>query len=448
MSNSIAIAERPASTLTDAMLCGEEATWRELLLRLPAGLDDSAKASGALIRRRGIQGAQDLLRMVFAYAVCDWSLRQVGAWLTLNHIVALSDVAILRRLEGCQPWLEGLVSELLRQRGLRLVQQTGVRLRLIDATQIRDSHNGHWLVHACFDLDQMCLAGLAITDSHGGESLQRFPGQPNEILLADRGYAHPRGLGAGLASGGRLVVRGHYRSLVLEEQDGQQVDVLAWLHQQAGQSSLQAPLERQVWLTTPSGRFALRLIVARLPPEALERAARRVRKKAHSNNRKPSADNLFAAGFILLLTNLSVATCSGQQILELYRLRWQVELLFKRYKSIFQLAALRAHSPQLVQTYLLGKLLAALLLDTIVHGAQAIVPDWFTSQHRPVSLWQLSQLFWTQLQRSLQGTITWAQLQAALPALQRYLCPSPRRRPYQLARARAFVRGLSAGQAA
>ncbi len=111
------------------------------------------------------------------------------------------------------------------------------------------------------------------------------------------------------------------------------------------------------------------------------------------------------------------------------------------------MAALRAHSPQLVQTYLLGKLLAALLLDIWVHSVEVSLPDWFTLPERPVSLWQLAQLFWAQLRRSLQSSISWAQLMAALPRLQRYLCVSRRHRPQQMAIARAFLHRLTTGDA-
>ena len=65
---------------------------------LPTDLEASAKASGALVRRRGIQSAQDLLRMIFAYAICDWPLRLVGAWLVMVGLADISDVAILQRL--------------------------------------------------------------------------------------------------------------------------------------------------------------------------------------------------------------------------------------------------------------------------------------------------------------------------------------------------------------
>jgi hypothetical protein len=289
----------------------------------------------------------------------------------------------------------------------------------------------------------MCLAGVEVTDAHHGESLVRFPGQPDEIVLADRGYAQPKGLGAALASGSRLVVRCHWQNLALEDALGQRVDVLAWL-KQAGASSFSQPVERQVWLTTPQGRYSLRLIAAQLPPAALARAHRRVREQAWKKGRTPSEANLYAAGFILVLTNLPAADWSAQQVLALYRLRWQVELLFKRYKSLFHLDALRAHDPQLVQTYLLAKLLAALLLDGLVHGATTLVPDWFDSLERPASLWRLTQWLWAQLQRGVQGIITWTQVLEALPRLQRFLCDPPRRRLQQLALARVFLTRLSA----
>jgi hypothetical protein len=54
-----------------AVLASETASWQELAGRLPQDLAASAQASGALLRRREIRSASDLLRMAFAYAVCD-----------------------------------------------------------------------------------------------------------------------------------------------------------------------------------------------------------------------------------------------------------------------------------------------------------------------------------------------------------------------------------------
>jgi hypothetical protein len=435
--------EAPAHELTAGLLGLEQARWDELAAHLPLDLAASAKASGAWVRRRGIQRAVDLLRLVFAYAVCDWSLRLVGAWLVTLGLADLSDVAIFKRLQHCQRWLGELVTAVLAQRQVWLAPRPGVRLRLVDASQVTDRRHAKWYVHACFDLGSACLAGVAVTDHHSGESLARFPGQAGEIVLADRGYAQPKGLGASLAQQAQLVVRCHWQNLTLEDAAGQRLDGLAWL-KTCADTTFRQPAERAVWLTTPQGRFALRLVVAALPPAAAERARRRVREAAWKKGRTPSQDNLFAAGFILVLTNLPVAAWSAAQVLDLYRFRWQVELLFKRYKSIVQLDHLRAHDPALVQTYLLAKLLAALLLDTLLPGNAALLAEWGSACERPLSLWRLAQWGWAQLLRCVQGTITWAQLLAALPHLQRFLCDSPRRRPQQLATARAWLARLSA----
>lgn len=431
------------SQLTTEWLTGEQASWHELAGRLPQDLDASAKASGALIRRRGIRCAADLLRLVLAYAVCDWSLRMVGAWLVTLGLADLSDVAILKRLKGAQHWLGCLVAQLLQQRRVGLAQWPAVRLRIVDATQVVDSRHHNWYVHACFDLGQGCLAGVEVSDAHSGESLVRFPGQPGEIYLADRGYAHAKGLGGQLVNGVLLAVRCHWQNLALEQENGQRLDVLGWLRSSEA-SSFSQPNEQRAWLSTPSGRFQLRLVAAALPQPALERARQRVREKAAKKGRTPSQDNLFACGFILVLTNLPAEEWPAARVLELYRLRWQVELLFKRYKSIFHLDRLRADDPQLVQTYLLAKLLAALLVDQFVLGFQNQAPEWFSSLERPVSLWRLTGWAFAQLHHCVQGTITWAQILAAWPRLKRYLCDSPRRRPQQLAGARAFLSRLSA----
>jgi hypothetical protein len=425
-----------------AMLGSEEASWQELAGRLPQDLEASAKASGALLRRREISCAADLLRMAFAYAVCDWPLRLVGAWLTTLGLAQMSDVAILKRLKQCQHWLGLLVVQFMQQRSAWLAEPQRVRLRIVDATQVADAGHRNWYVHACFDLGAGCLAGVEVTDAHSGESLVRFPGQPDEIYLADRGYAHATGLGSHLARGILLVVRCHWQNLALQQEDGSALDVLPWLRS-SETSSFSQPVERPVWLPTPAGRFRLRLVAAALPPEALARARQRVRERAQKKGRTPSPDNLFACGFILVLTNLPADTWSAPQVLALYRLRWQVELLFKRYKSIFQLTNLRARDPQLVQTYLLAKLLAALWADQLLLTTHELRPEWFNSLERPVSLWRLSTWVWAQLQRWVQGPITWTQILAAVPRLQRYLCDSPRRRPQQLANARSFLSRLS-----
>ena len=133
----------------------------------------------------------------------------------------------------------------------------------------------------------------------------------------------------------------------------------------------------------------MRLIVQRLPEAAAQAARRRARRRAsRQKGRMPSQDTLFAADFILI-TNLPESTWPPDHVLALYRLRWQIELLFKRLKGILNLDHLRAKDPILAQVYLMGKLLGGLLLEGWSHDrATTDLANWFNDTRHPVSLWR------------------------------------------------------------
>ncbi|MCY0909737.1 MAG: transposase [Sulfobacillus thermotolerans] len=92
---------------------------------------------------------------------------------------------------------------------------------------------------------------------------------------------------------------------------------------------------------------------------------RTVHKDARAHGHTASQEALKAANDVLILTTLSAAEADAAEILELYRLRWQIEIAFKRLKSLIHMDELRAFDPDLAQTYLLAKLLGAVLVDAI-----------------------------------------------------------------------------------
>jgi hypothetical protein len=420
------------------------ANWSEpdlpqLLQVLPQELEKLARDTKALIRQRCMKGALTLLRLVLAYAMCDWSLRLVGAWASLQQIAAVSDVALLYRFRQCGTWLGVLVTRVLQQRNQYLSELGGVRLRLVDASVISrpGSQGTDWRIHASLDLGKMCLDGIELTDAHSGESLVRFEARADEIWVGDQGYAVAKGLGTALAGHRRLVVRINWQNLRLHTLAGQRLNVLGWL------KSLSRITERQVALPTPSGDFPLRLIACPLPAAEAEQARERIRKRAHKKGKTPNPDSVLAAGFVLLLINLASDTWEASRILWIYRVRWQIELQFKRLKSLLCFDHLRAQDPRLAQTYLLAKILAALLLDALVQQAEEQNPAMFECLQRPVSRWRLDALLWQGLRASLVGALSVSKILAQFASLQRYLCDTPRVRTQQLAWARRFLARLS-----
>lgn len=418
--------------------------WEHLTSRLPVDLDASAKAQGALKRARKVRSAAALLRMVMGYAVLDLPLRLVGAWGVITDEVDISDVAVLKRLQNCKKWLGWLITQLLAAQRIGFEQRSGVRVCLRDATVVsRPGSTGtDWRVHLNFDLGNLCVDGVEVTDAHGGENLDRFTPSPGDIVVADRVHAYAQSLGSVLAAGADVVVRTNWQNLPLWTEQNERVDIIAWLKRVFATSTTPYQ-ELPVTLLAPQGRFNLRLVACQLPQEAAEQARVEKRKDSRKNGHNPDERTLFACGYTLVVTSLSADRWSAASVLGLYRTRWQIELYFKRLKSLLNFDGLRAQDPDLAQTYLLGKLLAALIIDAMNNTVVDIQPDWFLSSTQPVSVWRLTGLSWMCFCQLVSGVITAAMIRSHLSRLHRFLCEPPRKRLQQLAPIRLFLSRLS-----
>jgi hypothetical protein len=391
-----------------------------------------------------VKSGGDLLRLVLAYSVLDWSLRQVGAWAATLGLAELSDVAVGKRLRQARAWLSQLVGQALGQ--VRLSGSVGQqRLRLIDATAITQpgSRSTNWRIHVGFDVGRSSLDEWEVTDAQGGESLIRHAVRAGEVIVADRGYAHRAGVGHLLALAAQWVVRSNGHDFPLETAAGARLDVRSWLQGLAAGSNRR---ERQVWLSTSSGRFRLRLIAQRLPPAAAQAAARRAAQTSRRKGRTASALSRCMTGWVVVVSHLPAETWTARDVLALYRVRWQVELLIKRFKSVLGLDHLRTRHRELAQVYLLGKALGV-LLDDWPRQTAASAADWFEDVERPVSLWRWSLYWWDHFRARIRGSITPAMIQTAWPKLARYLRDSPRRRRQQAAHARHWFSRFGLAQA-
>jgi hypothetical protein len=415
--------------------------WEKVEETLGIDLEKTARETKAIQRIREIRHAGDLLRLILFYALSEWSLRLVGVWALVQGIGYLSDVAILNRLRKSHEWLGKLIVMLLQKRCSALEEMPGIRLRIVDATCVSrpGSHTTDWRTHLCFDLGNLCLDGIELTDRYGGENLTRFTPHPNEIRIADGAYSFANGMGPVLAEGAGLIVRINWRNVPVRMPDGQRFEIIPWLRR------ITEPTEHPIWFSTPQGWFPLRLIASPLPPEKAEAARRRARLR---NQRKqlrhqPTDNTLFAAGFVILLTNLPVQNWSLTLVLTLYRVRWQVELVIKRLKSLIQYDHLRARDPHLAKTYLLAKLLVALILDELNYQTHCNQPDWFVSLDRPVSISRLTQFHLDVFRQLVCGTWPFLHLHRLFIVSRRYFCDHPRARLQQLAWFRAWAEHIS-----
>jgi hypothetical protein len=353
-----------------------ETQWEYLLSMLPAKVDleASARDKGALLRRRVIQSAETLLRLALAYC-CGLSLRQTSCWAHLQGLGKLSQVGVMKCLRRSAAWLEFLVVTKLAERAeCRQIQ--GLRLRLVDATTVSapGSQGTDWRVHLGFDLGSLTIDAVELTGAEGGESLSRFQVGAREVLIGDRGYAHRRGLWSVRQAGGDFLVRSTWQNLPLQTLGGEPFDLLRAARSlpegEVGEFAVQTVATRKV----PA--MAARMIILRKSEEAAEQAREKIRKEARKKGRAVDPKTLEAAGYIFLLTSLPAAQLKASEVLELYRFRWQVELAFKRLKSLWDLGSVPAKDPDLARAYIYAKLLIAVLVEDLTQEVLRATPPW------------------------------------------------------------------------
>jgi len=211
---------------------------------------------------------------------------------------------------------------------------------------------------------------VELTPTSEGESLQHHIRGHGEVLLADRGYGKPPQVAAALSRGAHVVVRIHYLTMPLETSKGGRLDTLSLLETLDTHELGDWP----VFLRHGKRRFALRLVAVKKSRAAAEQAMTKARHKAQKNGTvKADPRSLRAAQYTYVLTDLTSEEINAAHVLELYRLRWQIELAFKRIKSLLHLN-LRARSDDLARTYLLANILGALLIDELSSNALSFFP--------------------------------------------------------------------------
>ena len=371
--------------------CTQSDLWAtEVVPHLPPDLDEQARILGAFRRRRAVACATDLLRAVLASVLVATSLQHLGAWAVLAGVADISAPAWHKRLIRSQPWLAWLLAELLVPPlpPLRLIPQASGNILLVDATCLRQpgGSGDDWRLHTAYNFTTGRLAQVTLTDQSGGEHLGYYRLQPGDIVVADNGYGYRRSVATVCKQQADLVIRVRPATFPFEQADGQVVDVVAQLRKRG--PSVRA---WRGWCTDADGeRYRVRLIAAKLPPAEAAAARRRARQNARDHGRTVQPQTLLVAGWVLLITTLPVARWDAAAVLRLYRVRWQVELVFKRMKSILRLGQLRGRMRASIEAQVLALLVAWALqaeeaawvrqhLARVGHGALGLVSSWTLS---------------------------------------------------------------------
>jgi hypothetical protein len=416
-----------------------EEDWQAVLKRLPSDWEEQAIKLKAWQRLRKLACVADLLRALLVYAACGFSFRQLGLWATVVGVGCLSERAWRKRVERAQEWIKWLLGALIgSQQSPDWLPKTAGRVWLIDASRLKmPAGSGEDVkVHSAYNLGLGRLEEVEVSDRHSAEGLHHFALRKGDVVVTDAGYKLGASVQQGQAQGAYGVHRFSPHQVRLEREDGQKIDLKRLVkHQKYGTVS-----EYKVWVWDPSHseRFAIRLVISLLPRQKAMQA--RARKQARIRLKKGPKANLapaWWAGVILLGTTLPQEQWSTQDVVKLYRARWQIELLFKRLKQGLQLHLLPVKVWARAQAYVhlcllvwclqeqeaqeLSALLSGLLIEPEVGPVQEQDEPDQPMSAGVISHWGLARWELETLRTLLRGSWTRQRVQDCLPQLRRYL---------------------------
>jgi hypothetical protein len=377
-------------------------TFERFLQELPEDFRELAIEFKAFTRSRKIKTPEQLLQVVMNYCGLDRVLRETAGNFTLLE-ERISDTAIQKRLKACGPWVKALLGRLLGAAAAPLLEGH-LRFVVVDGSTVQGpgAKGTDYRLHLAVDLVRLQLIYVKVTDAHEGESLMHYPLQDGDVVMADRGYNSASALIACADRGVAVVVRYNPHSLNLYDATGAKIDWLAEL-QGAVETERCRPVRVQV-----QGQFlAGYLHGCRLPPAQAAEARRRVQAQAKKKGRQAQARTLALAEWVLVLSTLSPAVLPTATVLALYRVRWQVELVIKRWKSIVNIDHLRARQGSaLADLYLHGNLLYAWVLEK--WARRRCGEDWNRLDHpRRATPWRVWQLLRQELAIAISGVVQW-----------------------------------------
>ena len=416
-----------------------EEDWQGLLKRLPGDWQEQAIKRKAWQRTRKLARIEDLLRALLVYAACGFSYRQLGLWATLVGLGSLCERAWRKRLQRSQDWIGWLMGAVLGTGSHpHWLPSSAGRILLVDATRwgVAAGTGDDVRMHSAYDLQEGRLGQVQVTDRYQGEGLQHFGLRTGDIVVTDAGYRLGTSIEQGQEQGAFGVHRLSDFQVRLEREDGRKIELKRLVkHQKYGTVS-----EYRVWVWEPKHqqRFAIRLIIALPPREQAQQARRRKRERIrHKKGTKASLAPAWWAGVLLLGTTLPSEQWKAEEVVKLYRARWQIELFFKRLKQGLQLHQLPMKVGERAQVYVqlcvllwalqeqevqqLTEDLRGLLVEPAVGSWQEPAELEPEAAGWVISHWGLARCALSTLRTLLRGSWSQQRLRDCLPDLRRYL---------------------------
>jgi len=324
----------------------------KMIEKLPEGYEKAAKETGGFKQKREIKTATDLLRLIFIYIVNGLSYIEISAIAKMKGIAEISDVGFMKRFTKCGKlfvWILGNLKPRATAHYTKPEKFKEYNIIDLDASivttggKVRKTHRLHYAI----DIFEMKSEQYKITPQETGESLTNFEVKRGDLYNGDRAYGTKRSMEYCIAGGGDFIFRIRkgafdiYESI--EERKIKLTDELKKLEDDS-------ELDMDCRFKDSRGKFVPIRICAM--------------KKPKNTHECGGNDTKFMNNYIVVVTSiLDFEKINAKDILDMYRLRWQVELYFKRLKSLLGFGDVPNKTAQNIEAWLNAKLIAAILLE-------------------------------------------------------------------------------------
>lgn len=364
-------AQRLIDKINASML--KDDNWDWLLSFIPKEWTCLLHEKGIVQRSSRVDYTDEMiLKALLIHSFASRSLRETAALMSLAYDKKISDVALYKRQKKSADFFKEM--SLLLTSYIKVFQtypsSHGLNVRLIDGTTVKepgDTGSLYRIIYT-FCINTFVADYIDVTSAKGkghGESFKRISVNPNDCIIGDRGYCQFQGIKHVITNGGNVIVRYAHKNVNLYDLSGKPLNLLKILRtiQNSGES-----IDFSVLCsgTNPDENIRLRVCAIKKTPEQYRKC---IHKRKRQNSKKQCStteETMELQKYVIVLTNLG-DDFNSQEILDWYRVRWQVELCFKRMKSLMKLGALPKKNDSSSIAWLYGKLFAALLIEKILN---------------------------------------------------------------------------------
>ena len=344
-----------------------------LLRMMPKGYEEACYTTKAIVRNRGIKDPNDLMMLALFHLLTGCSLIEVSEISKLAKLGDISDVAFMKRFSNCSDWFKWILTS-IRKDNKQIIQYElpqrlkQYRILAVDASDVAEKGRSGRIfrLHFALDIVHMHAALYHITNNSVGEHLRNFALAKNDLVLADRVYSCVSGIEYCIEKECQYIARMRVNSFRPYNADGKQIDLLSFMQgKDTGELNVYIRKERG---ENAGKLYPVRLCFKKKPDELINSTRKKMKRKESKKQLTISPEAYAFNEYMVVMTSLD-KSFTIDEIIGLYRYRWQVELYFKRLKSILGYGELPKKSEKSIFSWLNGKLMIALLIELMLSNA-------------------------------------------------------------------------------